>query len=309
MSNMSPSHTRIQKIIGANRIVLFMKGNAQMPQCGFSARTVEALNTLKQPFETVDVLSDPEIRQGIKDFSDWPTIPQLYVDQEFIGGSDIVTQMLASGELQKMLGVEFVAPKTPEITVSASFVQAIRGAIAEGDDLSTFPRIQVSPQFEYGIGLSQRTPGDLEVQAGGLVFLVDPSSAERADGLSIDFQEGPDGGVVIDNPNAPAQVKPLPPAELRALRDAGTSHHLVDVRTEQEWNTAKIDGAIFMDAAGQAQLREWSKDALIVVMCHHGIRSNQAAQQLLQMGFSNVHNLVGGIDAWSKQEDASVPQY
>ena len=104
MSNMPPSHTRIQKIIDANRIVLFMKGNAQMPQCGFSARTVEALNTLKQPFETVDVLSDPEIRQGIKDFSDWPTIPQLYVNQEFIGGSDIVTQMLASGELHQMLG-------------------------------------------------------------------------------------------------------------------------------------------------------------------------------------------------------------
>ena len=109
MSNMPPSHTRIQKIIDANRIVLFMKGNAQMPQCGFSARTVEALNTLKQPFETVDVLSDPEIRQGIKDYSDWPTVPQLYVKGEFVGGCDIITEMTLSGELDTMFEENAVA--------------------------------------------------------------------------------------------------------------------------------------------------------------------------------------------------------
>ena len=80
---------QIQEMIDNNPVVLFMKGNPSMPQCGFSARTVEALDSLGVPYETVDVLSDPNIRQGIKDFSNWPTIPQLYVNKEFIGGCDI----------------------------------------------------------------------------------------------------------------------------------------------------------------------------------------------------------------------------
>lgn len=90
----------IQADIDAHPILLFMKGSANAPQCGFSAATVDALRQLDVPFETRNVVADPMVRQGIKDFSDWPTIPQLYIGGEFVGGSDIVREMLASGELK-----------------------------------------------------------------------------------------------------------------------------------------------------------------------------------------------------------------
>jgi monothiol glutaredoxin len=94
---------RIQKEIDSSDVVLFMKGNASFPQCGFSATVVQILSILQVPFKDIDVLSDPEIRQGIKDFTNWPTIPQLYIKGEFVGGCDIVREMYENGELQGQL--------------------------------------------------------------------------------------------------------------------------------------------------------------------------------------------------------------
>jgi monothiol glutaredoxin len=97
---------RIADIVGKNDIVLFMKGTALFPQCGFSSRAIAILDRLGAQYETVDVLQDPEIRQGIKAFSNWPTVPQLYVKGEFVGGSDIMMEMFESGELQELLKAE-----------------------------------------------------------------------------------------------------------------------------------------------------------------------------------------------------------
>ncbi len=94
---------RIDAIVHASDIVLFMKGTPLFPQCGFSSRAIAILDHLGQPFETVDVLADQEIRQGIKQYSDWPTIPQLYVKGEFVGGSDIMMEMFESGELKQLI--------------------------------------------------------------------------------------------------------------------------------------------------------------------------------------------------------------
>ncbi|BAK66318.1 monothiol glutaredoxin [Sphingobium sp. SYK-6] len=94
---------RIADIVSKNDVVLFMKGTPLFPQCGFSSRAVAILERLGAPFESVDVLQDQEIRQGIKSFSDWPTIPQLYVKGEFLGGSDIMMEMYEAGELQQVL--------------------------------------------------------------------------------------------------------------------------------------------------------------------------------------------------------------
>ena len=91
-------------MVKSNDIVLFMKGTALFPQCGFSSRAIAILDHLGAKYETVDVLQDPEIRHGIKEYSDWPTIPQLYVKGEFVGGSDIMMEMFESGELQQLLG-------------------------------------------------------------------------------------------------------------------------------------------------------------------------------------------------------------
>ena len=96
---------RIKEQVTAHPVVLYMKGSPQFPQCGFSANAVRILNTLGvNEFFTVDVLQDPEIRQGIKDYANWPTIPQLYINGKFVGGSDIMTEMYQSGELKQLLG-------------------------------------------------------------------------------------------------------------------------------------------------------------------------------------------------------------
>jgi monothiol glutaredoxin len=100
----SDAQTRIADLVQSNDVVLFMKGTALFPQCGFSSRAIAILDRLGANYETVDVLQDPEIRQGIKEFSDWPTVPQLYVRGEFVGGSDIMMEMFESGELQDLLG-------------------------------------------------------------------------------------------------------------------------------------------------------------------------------------------------------------
>jgi monothiol glutaredoxin len=100
---MSDIHQAIKDTVESNRVVLFMKGTKTFPQCGFSARAVDILKKCGADFKDVNVLTDPALRQGIKDFSQWPTIPQVYVDGKFIGGSDILTEMFQSGDLQKLL--------------------------------------------------------------------------------------------------------------------------------------------------------------------------------------------------------------
>jgi monothiol glutaredoxin len=102
----SDANSRIAELVKANDIVLFMKGTPLFPQCGFSSRAVAILDRLGATYETVDVLQDAEIRQGIKQYSDWPTIPQLYVKGEFVGGSDIMMEMFESGELKQLVSAE-----------------------------------------------------------------------------------------------------------------------------------------------------------------------------------------------------------
>ncbi len=106
---MTEANARIEEIVNKSDVVLFMKGTALFPQCGFSSKAVAILDHLGVAFETVDVLQDPEIRQSVKDYSDWPTVPQLYVKGEFVGGSDIMTEMFQAGELQQLLDEKQVA--------------------------------------------------------------------------------------------------------------------------------------------------------------------------------------------------------
>lgn len=110
MSN--PVYERIQSEITDNPVMLYMKGNAMFPQCGFSARVVQILSHMGVPFQTANVLEDPQLREGIKQFSNWPTVPQLYVKGEFIGGCDIVTEMFQSGELETLLTEKGVSHST-----------------------------------------------------------------------------------------------------------------------------------------------------------------------------------------------------
>ncbi len=109
----NPMREAIQNAIAENPVILFMKGTPDAPACGFSARTVSVLESLNRPFAAVDILPDPRIRQELSDLSGWPTIPQLFVDGELVGGCDIVMEMYQSGELHTVLGLENVPGETP----------------------------------------------------------------------------------------------------------------------------------------------------------------------------------------------------
>lgn len=297
---------RIETLIGSNRVFVFMKGSKTFPQCGFSGAVVGMLKELDVDFESFDVLKDPEIRSGIKSFSDWPTIPQVYVDNEFVGGSDIIREMVSSGELQEMLGLEVEEVEPPTIELSDSAVDAITAASEHEQGII---RIIISPTFQYQMGFADAEPGDFVVESNGLTLHLDKGSAKRANGMKIDFETGDNPGIIIHNPNEPKGVQELSVTELKAAIDSGEELALFDVRGEEEREIAAIEGSILLDQDGAATLATLSKDTKIVFHCHHGGRSQRAAEHFLQQGYTDVYNLTGGIDAWSQEVDPSVSRY
>jgi monothiol glutaredoxin len=300
--------SRLQSLIAADEVVLFMKGNRARPQCGFSASVVQVLDELVPSYQTVDVLADPEVRDGIKELSAWPTIPQLYVRGEFVGGADIVREMHGSGELEGLLGVARKEIVPPRITVTPRAAAVFREATADAgpDDVI---RLSISPRFEHDLGVEAARPGDVRVEVEGLCFVLDRMSAGRAEGLSFDYvEQGGQAGFKIENPNAPPQVQQIGPGELHSLLAAGLVH-LYDVRSPQEREIARIAGSTLLDPAVRDQILGLPRDTQLVFHCHHGGRSQQAAEYFLDQGFTRVANLRGGIEAWSREVDPEVPRY
>ncbi len=204
---------QIDALVKAERVVLFMKGVPTHPQCGFSAAASATLSRLGVPFRAVDVLAEPAMRSGVKAYSDWPTIPQLFVDGQLVGGSDIVAEMEADGSLAELLGVQ------------------------------TAPPVQQT---------------------------------------------------------SPAQV-----AEWLAGEDV----LLLDVRTDAERSIASVAGARPLRQADFPELEQLPHDTRIAFLCHHGVRSQAAAEAFRQIGFRDLHNVVGGIEAWSLDVDPDIPRY
>ena len=176
MSLDDATRQRISSLIEADPVTLFMKGTREAPQCGFSATLVRILDTLLPDYQTVDVLADPEIREGIKVYSSWPTIPQLYVKGEFVGGSDILLEMFENGELQKMLGVDDgsddpdLAP--PKLTVSDTAKAQFEAASKDvGDDVLRF---EASAAFDYDLLFRDDSAGS-EGGSGGLRLRFEPA--------------------------------------------------------------------------------------------------------------------------------------
>lgn len=195
---------RITQLIQSNDVVLFMKGDRGQPQCGFSATVVQILDSVLPEYATLDVLSNPDIREGIKTFSSWPTIPQLYVKGEFIGGCDIVKELSASGELYKTLGVEPEAVVPPTIHVTQPANDALREAMARHGGPGRFLHLHIDSRFQASFSMAPRAAFDVEVDASGIAILLDPMSARRAEGVRIDVVPTASGpGFKIDNPNAP----------------------------------------------------------------------------------------------------------
>lgn len=300
---------RIDDLVKADKVVLFMKGTRGAPQCGFSARVIEVLDEYLPEYSTVNVLADPDVRSGVKEYSSWPTIPQLYVNGTFVGGCDIVTEMSQSGELADVLGVARIEIPTPSVTLTKGALGALM-KFHEGDGVPSV-RVEITPSWQYGMDFDAARPTDIVVEGEGYQLLLSRASARKADGMTIDFVEGPAGaGFKIDNPNEPPKVKLVDPRELKQWMDEGKALTLYDVRTEQERATASVDGAVHLTEDARTKLESADpKEGVLVFMCHHGMRSQRAAQQAIELGYREVYNLAGGIDAWSQSVDPSVPRY
>jgi len=206
-------HARIDGWVRADRVVLFMKGTPAAPRCGFSASVAATLARHGVDYRAVDVLADPEVREGVKAYSDWPTLPQLFVDGELVGGADIVEEMDLDGSLRPLLG----APDRPAV---------------------------------------QQTPA----------------------------------------------------AQVAAWLAAGEVT-LLDVRTDEELALASVPGARQLRREDLPELEQLPRDTRLAFLCHHGMRSQAAAEAFRQIGFIELHNVVGGIEAWSVEVDPEVPRY
>ena len=229
------THSKITAVLEQHPIVLFMKGSRRMPRCGFSATVVGILDGLGVDYKDVDVLADPAVREGIKEFGNWPTIPQLYYKGSLVGGCDIVRELDQSGELAETLGVTLAPVTTPKVTISERAAAVIREAAAQADPGQAVRLTVLQGGRAHELVFDNQRASDIVAEAAGVKFLFDRASAKLADGISIEFVDGPEGGgFQIDNPNAPASVKPLSAAELAVKLKAGEALRLYDVRTDQE---------------------------------------------------------------------------
>jgi len=300
---------RIETLLAQHSVVLFMKGVPGAPQCGFSARASGILDDLGVDYHGVNVLADPEIREGIKLFGNWPTIPQLYVKGELVGGSDIIQGLYDSGELFGLLGVSAPDRTPPQIHISDAAAKAISAAMADAGAGNAL-HLSIDPRFNAQFALGPARGGEIVAESNGIRVLFDLASAQRARGLEIDWIDDARGaGLAIRNPNAPPPVKSISVRELHDRIAAG-SIDVIDVRPASGRAVAPFPMPHeVLDESSRARLEALPKEMPIAFICHHGNSSRQAAEHFRSLGFHDVYNVEGGIDAWSTDIDPSVPRY
>jgi monothiol glutaredoxin len=303
----TPTRDRIESLLKEHRVVLFMKGTRGAPMCGFSAAATNTLNELLPTYHTVDVLADPEIREGIKEYGQWPTIPQLYVEGELVGGADIIRQMYASGELHGLFGASAPDRTPPEITITEKAAEAIRNGMASAPGMAL--HLEIGPDHSAGFQLAPAGDHDIVVEASGIDVHFDPGSAQRAKGIVIDWVSTVQGeGLSLKFPGA-TEVKSMNVQELQARLAAGDIT-LVDVRpAAARALAAPLPQARILEEEGYEALGQLPKDTPLAFFCHHGNSSRVAADRFAAHGFTNVYNVEGGIDAWSREIDDTVPRY
>jgi len=299
----------IEALLNAHSVLLFMKGTRAQPQCGFSATTVRILDSLVSEYETADVLSDASLREGIKTYGQWPTIPQLYVNGELIGGCDIVTELFEAGELFDLLGLKPPAHTVPKITFSDKATAAVRHALDQQPDEMSL-HVRIDARWRAHFELAPTKAHEIRADASGIAVLMDPSTAQRANGLIVDTVETLQGSdFTFEIPNAPPAVKQMDVSTLNTNIESGEPMYLFDVRSPDERAKAQIKAAAPFDDAAKRLIETLPKDTPLVFHCHGGGRSQVAAERYRLRGFVNVYNLAGGIDAWSLHVDPTAPRY
>lgn len=287
---------RIEETIKSDRVVLFMKGTPKMPMCGFSARTAGILDGLVDTYVSVNVLDDNEIREGIKAYGNWPTIPQLYLDGELIGGCDIVGEMFNTGELHDMLGLEKPDRTPPEIEITETAAAKIRHFLEPYPE--AYLHFAIGSDWSAQFNLGPREGHEVQTEAAGLTVLMDVQSAQRAKGARIDWVETVQGeGLKLDLPGAPPAVRPMTPAQLQTRMNDGEAVLVVDTRPEAERQSNPLDFARPLDKALMEELEGKDRGMPLVFVCAHGVSSQDVAEHYRKRGFTEIYNLEGGAAA------------
>jgi len=296
MSLDSATRERIETVLKDHRVVLFMKGDRRQPQCGFSAAATNMLNELLSDYHTINVLEDPEIREGIKAYGEWPTIPQLYVEGELVGGADIIRQLYTSGELHELFGAAKPDRTPPEITITDAAAEAIRQGTANAQGVAL--HLEIGPDHSAGFQLAPAGEHDIVAHANGLEVHFDPASAQRAKGIVIDWVSTVQGeGLSLKFPGA-QEIKSLTVHELKTRLAAGDIT-LIDVRpAATRAQLAPLPQARILEDEGYETLAALPKDSALAFICQHGISSQSMAERFAAHGFSNVYNVAGGMEAW-----------
>jgi len=292
----SATRERIETVLKDHRVVLFMKGDRRQPQCGFSAAATNMLNELLPDYHTINVLEDPEIREGIKAYGEWPTIPQLYVEGELVGGADIIRQLYTSGELHELFGAAKPDRTPPEITITDAAAEAIRQGTANAQGVAL--HLEIGPDHSAGFQLAPAGEHDIVAHANGLEVHFDPASAQRAKGIVIDWVSTVQGeGLSLKFPGA-QEIKSLTVHELKTRLAAGDIT-LIDVRpAATRAQLAPLPQARILEDEGYETLAALPKDSALAFICQHGISSQSIAERFAAHGFSNVYNVAGGMEAW-----------
>ncbi len=302
------AQSTITGLLDEHKIVLFMKGEPKASMCGFSATAVGILDSLDVQYASFNVLQDEEVREGIKVFGNWPTIPQLYIDKELIGGSDIIQEMFNSGELHEELGLETPDKTPPTISITDAAAEAIRAGT--GDQPGVVLHYKIDDHWRSQFFLQPANGTEIKAESNGITLYMDILTAQKARGATFDFADTLQGsGLTIDLPEAPPAVLPLSVQEFKQKLDAGDDLLVVDVRNAQERARATASFAIPLDDGGMQAINARDKDAPIAFICHHGRSSLGAAEHYRKEGYTQLFNVEGGLDAYADQIDSDIPRY
>lgn len=310
MRSSSEIRQRIEPLLRANRLVLFMNGTPDAPERFFSHKICHLLDGLGLEYAYFDVSSDSKLREDIKAYGGLHAIPQLYLDGELVGDGDVVERMAGSGELHAALGLAVPDRTPPTVHLTQAAAQFLRDVITSKGS-STVTDIVVDAQFRSLLRFQPRRKDGIVVEVEGVSLQFDLASARRADGLSIDWKDierGP--SLLISHPKAPTPkpVRWISPADADMRVRAGTLT-IIDVRPREERALARLSVPFLYLDDGTHEIRNLSPDTPLAILCHRGDRSWHAAEHFIQLGHHDVYAIEGGIDAWAESVDVSVPRY
>jgi len=231
----------------------------------------------------------------------------LYVDGELVGGADIIRQMYTSGELHTLFGLEAPDRTPPQITITDAAASAIRDGTAHAQDVAL--HLEIGPDHSAGFQLAPAGDHDIVAVSNGLEVHFDPASAQRARGIVIDWVSTVQGeGLSLKFPGAQS-VSTMSVQQLKARLDANDIT-LIDVRPAAgRAMAAPLPQARILEEEGYDALANLPRDTPLAFICHHGMSSRAMADRFAAHGFSNVHNVEGGMDAWALEVDDKVPRY